>query len=289
MSTLRRQEPVGTGLRRIACEAVEAGVRALTRQADQTGAATKAMREAAAVLALVGPDLPASNVRRDRALVDRLQDGLAEMDRPASLLARLDHYFKKPPADPALAGAVKALRKQYTSQSRNGQALNSRGGNFNPTIYRIVADMAELRGHVGEWPIDSIGDGLPPGLRRTYTRARRLIASPADMSHLGELASAIQLISTQLDLLSKACPPMVKAQRKLLARSAEMLDALLADRALDALLRKQLGTRKPALPEGAPGPDQIEAALATDARAALAETPAAFSNRMAVYWSAWRG
>lgn len=290
MSTLRRQEPVGTGLKRIACERVEAGVRALTRQADQTATAALAIRQATAVLELIAPHLPRATARRDLALAERLRDGLVEIDRPTALLARLNRLYKKSPPDDALAGAVKSLRKQWAGSSNGGRTLNSPGGSFDPAIYRLVADMAELRGHVGEWHVEPISDDAPyTGLRRTYNRARRLVAQPIKPNGLGDLIIALSALSEQLTMISKACPPMIKAQRKLLNRACEVLEALQADHALDHALRSALGSRtKPILPDREPVAKRLSAILVTDLQPALAETPAAFINRMRVYGSAWR-
>ncbi|MGB0768800.1 MAG: hypothetical protein ACPGYV_13950, partial [Phycisphaeraceae bacterium] len=57
--------------------------------------------------------------------------------------------------------------------------------------------------------------------------------------------------------------------------------------ALARALRKQLGSSK-ALPKSPPLTERAADALAGDLAAALAETPAAFANRIAVYWTAWR-
>jgi hypothetical protein len=292
MSTLKRQEPVGTGLRRIACEHIEAGVRALTRQ-DETapGGPAESMRQAAAVLALIEPGLPRATARRAQDLFDQVTEALASIDRPVVLLGRLDAHFKKPPSDAALAGAVKALRKAWSSASGAGRALNSRGGNFDPAVYRLVADMAELRGHAGEWPVDAIDDDAPPpGLRRTYTRARRLAAEPIGVEQLPALADTLATLRDQLAVLAKACSPMLKAQRKLIDRALPAIEAQRADAELDRALCERLD-----LPDNSALPGALLTAERTDAlltgglQAALAETPQAFHNRLQVYWSAWRG
>jgi len=264
MSTLKRQEPVGTGLRRIACEHIEAGVRALTRQ-DETapGGPAESMRQAAAVLALIEPGLPRATARRAQDLFDQVTEALASIDRPIVLLGRLDTHFKKPPSDAALAGAVKALRKAWSSASGAGRALNSRGGNFDPAVYRLVADMAELRGHAGEWPVDAIDDDVPPpGLRRTYTRARRLAAEPIGVEHLPELADTLAMLRDQLAVLTKSCSPMLKAQRKLIDRALPAVDAQRADAELDRALCERLDLpANSALPGTLVGPEQPDALL----------------------------
>lgn len=286
MAVLRRQDPVGLGLRRIACERVEAGVRALTRQADQPGEASSAIREASAVMMLLAPAMPAPITRRDHALASRLRLGLAELERPAALLSRLDARYAKPPADDKLAAAVKAVRKHWSAAGRGERTFNSHGGSFDPAIYRLVADMAELRGHLGDWPADSLGDDAPPpGLRRTYAAARRLADQPSDHDRLVGLTDSLQALAHQLSVLAKACPPMLKAQRKLIARSAEHLSARLIDLDLDRELAQAMNAEpRSAAQRSQPDDDPP----INDLHAALAETPAAFDKRMRAYWSAWR-
>ncbi|MFN3168545.1 MAG: CHAD domain-containing protein [Phycisphaeraceae bacterium] len=291
MSTLKRQEPVGLGLRRIACEHIEAGVRALTRQVESDSRGPgESIRRASAVLALIQPALPRETARRAQGLFDQVAEALASIDRPAVLLGRLDTRFKKPPSDAALAGAVKALRKAWSSKTGGGRALNSRGGSFDPAVYRLVADMAELRGHAGEWPVDPIDDDAPPpGLRRAYARARRLAGDPIDRDPLPELADALTQLRDQLAALSKACPPMLKAQRKLIDRVTPALIEQHADAELDRALRERLDLpADSALPGGLATPERVDRWPIGDLRAALAETPQAFYNRVGAYWSAWR-
>jgi len=288
MSTLRRQEPLGPGLKRLACAQIETAIRSLTRQAGQAQGAAAAMRGMGAVLALIEPELPRRAVRRDRAIVGRLNDGLDALTQPVRLRELLDRRYKKSPSDPALAGAVKAVRKRLPGKSRSGAAMNSKAGNFNPAIYRLVADMAELRGHAGEWQIDAIPSDAPPrGLRRTYLKARKLAHQPVSSETLAGLHETLPLLADQLGVMGKACPQMIKAQRKLITRAAEALDEMLLNDALDLSLRKELTGSTKALPKARPLAKRAAEAFETDLETALAETPAAFMNRMQAYWAAW--
>lgn len=289
MSTLRKQESTGPGLKRIACAQVESAIRCLTRQAGQGVAAAEAIDQARAVLALIEPDLPRLTVRRERAILSRLNDGLVILTQPTLLVEQLDRRYKKRPSDAALATAVKALRKRWASHTPSGSALSSKAGNFNPAIYRLVADMAELRGHLDSWPVDEVPSDLPPlGLRRSYTKARKLANEPITAETLGPLSEAITELASQLAVISKACPVMVKAQRKLLSRAADELNSLQQSRALDKALRAELGKdASKALPTGKSIDTQAAACLGNDLADALAETPAAFMRRMQAYWTAW--
>lgn len=291
MSTLRRQEPVGLGLRRIACDQVEAAIRSLTRQPGKATSALQAVRSAEAVLTLLEPEMARTAVRRDRAILDRLGSGLSEMTRPAMLLERLASRYKKSPADSAKASAIKALKKRWTEQARPGLALNSPSGSFDPAIYRLVADMAELRGHFGQWPIDEVPNDAPPrGLRRSYQRARRLAKQPVSGIGLAELTASLDQLMFQMSVLNKACPPMLKAHRKLIAKAIDPLEQLQADRVLDAAISSQVKT-KDAKSSNVKAPSLAEQAkpiLQAQVAPALAESPAALFNRMQAYWSAWR-
>lgn len=286
MSSLRRQEPVGNGLRRIACGKIEEAIRSLTRQPGQCAQAHDAVRSAQAMLALLEPDLPSAVLRRDRAILARLLEGLDEMNRPAQLLDRLDRRHKKAPADADLATAVKALRKRWSGRSKAGLSMSSRAGNFNPAIYRLVADMAELRGYAETWPTEKIDSAvLPRGLRRTYTRARRLAGQPTHANTLDERLTCITLLDRQLAAISKASPPMIKAHRKLLAKAIAGYTTLHLDGRLDKAIGQQLGKRYQDEPAQARALAQEAAA---DLTQALAESPAALTHRLNVYWSIWR-
>lgn len=290
MNGLRRQEPIGAGLRRIVCEQVETAIRCLTRQTGQVSDAYGAVRAAEAALALIEPDLPRPTVRRDRALINRLGAGLQELTEPAMLLAQAEQRYKKSPSDGTLADALKALRKKWSGRAKPGQALSSRAGSFNPAIYRIVADMAELRGHAGDWPTDtSDSAALPRGLRRGYNRALRAIDQPINKTALPELINALRQLELQLAVLTKCCPGMIKAQRKLLSKTMDQLDTIRMDIELDGALSRQLGQAgRASAPKSEPIDRRVRQVLDADGAAALAETTAAFHKRLQAYWSAWR-
>lgn len=287
MSTLRRQEPAGQGLKRIACTQVESAIRCLTRQPGDGLEAAKRILGIKAALGLIEHDLPRPAVRRERGVIARLSKGLAQMNQSVLLLARLESRYRKSPGDKALADAVKALRKLWSSGG--GAAMSSKAGNFNPIIYRLVADMAELRGNAGNWPVERLADDQPPrGLRRTYTRARKLAGQPVTREGLAQLASVLALLEAQLSLLNKTCPAMIKPQRKLLSRAVGELELIAADDALDAALRKELGKDASAsVPRAEPITKRAAPAL-QDIAHALAESPSAFANRIKAYWSVWR-
>lgn len=289
MSTLRRQEPTGPGLKRIACAQVELAIRCLTRQAGQAAAAAQAIDTAQAALALIEPDLPRPIARRNRVLLTSLSAGLAELTGPAILNEQLAKRYKKMPSDAALASAIKTLRKRWVAHTPVGTTLKSKAGNFNPVIYRLVADMAELRGHCGDWPVENIDNALlPRGLRRTYTRARKLANDSAPTESIEPLTQTLTELVIMLGLLSKACPAMVKAHRKLLARATNQLKSIQRAQALDQALHAELGksTAPTHSPSGSFNPSFTDP-ITSDLADALAETPAAFIRRMQTYWNHW--
>lgn len=291
MSSLRRQDPTGPGLKRIACAHVESAIRCLTRQAGQGVAAEQAIDQVRALLSLIEPDLPRPDVRRDLAILDRLSNGLAELTEPILLADHLDRLYKKTPSDAALASAVKTLRKRWAVDDASGSAMSSKAGSFNPVIYRLVADMAELRGHLGAWPADAIPSDQPPrGLRRTYAKARKLANEPTTASALADLHKALTELTTQLSVINKACSTMIKGQRKLITRAADALQNLILEDKLDAALREELGNHaSKSLPSPKPLDERAADGLGSDLGYALAETPAAMMKRMQAYWAIWRG
>jgi hypothetical protein len=290
MSTLRRQDPTGQGLKRIACAQVEAAIRCLTREAGQALSAADAIDLAQAVLCLIEPELPRHALRKERAILSRLRSGLAEMTEPTRLLEQLNKRYKKTPSESDLASAVKALRKRWSSRDQSAAALSSKAGSFNPAIYRLVADMAELRGHMDHWPVDGVPDDAPPrGLRRTYTKARRLAGEPMTVDSLAVLVDVLAELIVQINVLSKACPPMLKAQRKLLSRGTAALTEVLNDEQLNKALSSELGKAASKVLDQEPLPGRVAGVLASEIEPALAESPAAFTNRLKAYWSAWRG
>jgi len=283
---LRRQDHVGTGLRKIACDCVEGAIRSLTRQPGSSAASLEFIAQAEAVLALIETDLPQTVSRRDRALMTRVRKSLSDMTRPAELLDQLDLSLPKAPDDPEQAAAVKTLRKHWSSLAATGQTFNTRGGGFDPAIYRMVADMAELRGHLGTWPVDTISQDVPPrGLRRSYTRARRLIEQPITSATLADALSALSTLDLQLAVLIKACPPMLKGHRKLLGKAIAAMRHVELELALEKSLHEATGDKPSKQPSVI---QRLAEPIVLYAEPALAETSAAFDRRIQSYWSAWR-
>jgi hypothetical protein len=298
MSSFKRRESVCAGARRQVCAELETAIQAMSRSAkrDPAAQAGRAVSRARAVAELVGPALPREVYRRDRKRLTAIGKTLGEARAGRRLVARLDTLMKAAGADAGDA-AVKSLRKQLAQHRRGALALRTRGQQFDPVVYRLVAELAELRGHVGHWPETDRGPGTdddtpPPGLAGCYRAARRAAdAALADPGKLPAAVSALALLADALDTLTKACPQMLKPQRGLLRDAADAADKVALDPVLLASAGKlEAADLTTALAEASAL--QWEPATQSVARArhfALAETPQAFVRRVSAYWQAWRG
>lgn len=287
MSTFKRSESNDLGCRRLLCEQVESAIGELTRKDGSARSAANALCRAEAALSLIEPALPRDIARRERGLLQRIETELREAIGPTRLLAALDKHVKiNKPQDPA----AKAYRKQLNRRAGTALSLSAPDRTFNPLVYRLVADLAELRGHIGTRPeLDLAQDGPPPGLRRAYAAARRAVQSTATTpKDAGRTAAALDRVALQLAMVNRCAPTLLKPQRKLLAAAATDLRRhalslqLLADLDTDAH-RNWAEPILKAIVNDAPAPDP-EALLGS----ALAETPAGFARRLGVYWNAWR-
>lgn len=299
MSSFKRRETVSAGARRQVCAELESAIQAMSRSAkrDPAASAGRAVERARAVTELVGPALPRDVYRRDRKRLLAIRKTLAEARDGRRLVARLDALLKDAQADPGDAVA-KALRKQLTQRRRGALALQTRGQQFDPVVYRLVAELAELRGHVGHWPdtdgeSQDTGDGPPPGLGACYRAARRSAdASLADPEKLPAAGTAIALLADALGTLTKACPAMLKPQRGMLRDAADAADRTAVDPVLLASAKKLEGADGLTNTLSEASALQWDPAMKRVAQArgyALAETPQAFVRRVSAYWQTWRG
>ncbi|XAM01124.1 CHAD domain-containing protein [Phycisphaeraceae bacterium D3-23] len=295
MSSFKRKESVSAASRRLVCAQLESAIQALSRDTkrDNASEADRAIAGARAALELAGPALPRDIVRRDRKRLDAIAKTLGQARLCRRLGNRLDKLIKRAGLDTDDA-ALKQLRKQIAQHTEGNVALRTRGQRFDPMVYRLVAELAELRGHVGHWP-DAKADtpeAPPPGLAAVY-RAARNAARKAD-DEAADITAAhrpIARLGESLTLISKCCPAMLKPQRAMLEASAKPLAAL----ALDARLITSAGQDKSLADLAATLADAAQldhadaASKLADARHyALAETPQAFTNRVGAYWIAWR-
>lgn len=296
MSGFKRKEPVTVGARRIVCAELETAIQALSRpgKRDASAIAGNALARASACLEQVAPMLTRETARQDRKRLARVRQTLDGARLGRQLAQRLDKLLKQGGLDAAEPSA-KALRKSLTRGVRGSVALQARGRSFDPMVYRLVAELAELRGRVGHWPEpreQAAKDPPPPGLIVCYRKARTLAGrSKAQPETLDAAGASLSQMVLALTLVAKACPALIKPQRALIAEAADAtrrqaLDAALAGAATELEAK---GPLSKALRDAQQSSRADALRLVADAHAyALAETPQAFAKRLGAYWSAWR-
>ncbi|MFI4861803.1 MAG: hypothetical protein ACIAXF_14115 [Phycisphaerales bacterium JB063] len=295
MSSFKRKESVTAGSRRLVCAELESAIQALSRETkrDNAAQAVQALDRGRAALELAGNALPRDILRRDRKRFNAIGKTLRQARLCQRLSTRLDKLVRKAGLDTA-DPALKKLRKQLAEHTPSKVALRTRGQRFDPMVYRLVAELAELRGHVGLWPEAETDppEPPPPGLSACY-RAARNAARKAEQDP-GQLAAAhppVALLCDALTLVGKCCPAMIKPQRVILSAAAKPLhDHVTNAQLIEAAGQDKSLTDLTAMLQEAAAPDyaDAEASLAKARQFALAETPQAFLNRIGAYWSAWR-
>ncbi|MEM9414861.1 MAG: hypothetical protein AAGA29_05210 [Planctomycetota bacterium] len=294
MSSFKRKENVSVGCRRLVCAELESAIQALSRDTprDNAAEAARAIAGARAAIELYAPALPRDILRRDRKRLDAIGKTLDQARLCRQLGNRLDKLVKRAGLNTGDA-LLKRLRKELAEHNEGKVALRTRGQRFDPMVYRLVAELAELRGHVGLWPeTPTTPDAPPPGLAACY-RSARFAATKAEQDKADPAAAyqPVVRLGIALKLVNKCCPPMLKPQRAMLDAAAKPLAALLLDARLIEAARqnKPLAGLARTLADAATL-DQADAAakLAEARQYALAETPQAFANRIGAYWSAWR-
>jgi len=299
MSTFKRKESVALGARRLVCSHLEESIHALSQKGSAQGVRRPLMR-AQAIMALVAPQFPAATVRRDRKLLEEVQRALDDACFPGQASACLQKLSPKTTSDTqSLTQCIKATRKRLTAQSGSSLSLNTRGKRLDPMVYRLVANLAQLRGHVGSWPDTAApkpneenNAALPQGLIQSYRAAQRALDLPHDQADtFTKAASALNVLRDQLAAIGKCCPVMLKAQRSLIGEAATAASSAQFALSLQERLAAD-GEAKPLIqPLSVLVQKDIAAAqkaLNTARHQALAETPAAFNRRLNTYWAHWR-
>jgi len=292
MSSFKRKEPLIAGARRMTCDHLEATIHALSRK-GQGAAALKSLLQTQASLMLVTSMLRDEDARRDQALLAEVlntmqaaQVGRLLKQRYSDLLAQAGLSSDTPD--------IKLLRSELLAGMPPNLSLNAKTGSFNPVVYRMVADLAELRGHTGHWP-DGPDDLIlsPPGLGHAYRLARRLL-SKSDLAALGptpmnRIAQTLTLLANQMACVAKTCAPMIKPHRKILLDAAQAAEQGMIDRTIDDLLKSRpTDTPAPLVQALEDARAKNLALLAQSGALGLAEAPAAFDRRIGAYWQHWR-
>ena len=275
VTTFKRKGPLVKTVRRNATTHLDAVIKALTGTADdRLAVAERELQRLMALLELVRRPLGGQVFQRERRVLLRafkaLPDSAEERKMaPLRALAAAD-----PPVD------VDEVLPQITPDPAPKPTAKKAGPD--PKLLRLLADLAEMRMRARYWHLPAGEFGLlAPGLRASYTLARKHAAGPPTAAAV----EAWRTLADQMQSLERAWLPVLTPLRKEL-RSAEKqarLGAAVHD------LKSALGdhaTLGPRLDAELSGIDKT--APAQHARL-LAETPAAFVKRMQAYWDAWRG
>ncbi|MEM1211450.1 MAG: hypothetical protein AAGI68_04045 [Planctomycetota bacterium] len=282
--------------------------------------AWRGLQQTRAILDLMGPSLSAELWDYERTALAQAIGPLAH-SRRASTAVGLMKAQKAPPTAVGQGGgsAWNIVRKTLDRASVSPSVLAlTRGQTLNPTVYRLVADLAEARaravrlpGLKADHPTDDrvLQDGLAATLRAMRRRDRwgalptkRRRPAHANVPRLGGSLGPCGLLAEQLRLIEPAWPAGIKPLRKL---AAELADA--GSRWWAATLIAQTATRltdpsEPHAGKTPPDPKQLRAvhAWAEQARKRLTdeaqpaldrltlETPAALARRLTGYARLWR-
>jgi len=249
--------------------AAEGGKRAAT----QAARARRELLRLRALLRLVRGPLGVTAFNREHGAVQRLVRRVT------------------PHAEGIDAAAVRALRqlsKELDAAKPDEAVAGQKPSAAGPALLRSLADLAEVRVRAAHWHVPEAGfDALAPALRRVWRQSGRPVtgvraASPA------ALADAALTLHDQLRCVERVWPEAIDAPRQLarvLASDASRLAALSGLPARpggDSAAAEPLATRL----------DDARAGAAADVNAGAArlraETPAAFTRRVAGYWVCWR-
>jgi CHAD domain-containing protein len=289
---LRRREPVGFGLRRVARGRLEHAVELLRDQdADPVEAvheSRKDMKKLRSALRLVRPVLGDGEYSRDNG---RYRDAAAKLSavrdaqvRAETIEALAERFADEPP--PGGWGAIhKALVVE--EQTEDLEALRAQAAD------EIEAGRRELR----NLSIDGTGAAaLCPGLRRAYARGRRRFreaaAKPTD-ERLHEWRKRSKDLWYHLRLVRAGWRPVLEP----LADQAHELSDLLGDDHDLAVLTSDLGELGGSLEpaqridlEGriAARRSELQSGAFALGERLYAERPKEFAKRIAAYWEAER-
>ncbi|MEM6553182.1 MAG: hypothetical protein AAF750_13775 [Planctomycetota bacterium] len=342
MDLFKAERPVLPELQRLLVSSLESTIASLRGAGRPVGAAssrvgTKPNRKSSprpadawrglqrirAVLDLMGPSLSPELWHHERSALAQAIGPLAD-SRRASTAVSLMKAEKSPPKAAGQGGgsAWGIVRKTLDQAASSPSVLAlTRGQTLNPTVYRLVADLAEARARAVRLPglnpakpakptdDQVLQNGLIATLRAVRRRdrwgtppAKRRRRTPSDTPDLGGSLGPCGLLTEQLRLIEPAWPAGIKPLRKL---AADLADA--GSRWWAATLIAQTATRltDPSEPHAGkmpPDPKQLQAVhtwaeqtrkrLTDDAQPALdrltLETPAALARRLTGYARLYR-
>lgn len=287
---LKRDEELGTGLKRVAAGRVEKAIERLREEDDRAKAvhgARKDLKKLRTVLRLARDELPKETCREENR---RYRDAGRALSASRDATVKLKTLDLLVEAGGELPGeAIEAWR---TILDRDREAAANLAADEGAVIEQLEVGLAGI----AEWPLE--GDSwrmIGSSVERTYRRGRRAMraaeAKPSEQN-LHQWRKRGKDLWYELTLLSPAWSPLLEVA----AEEAHRLTELLGDHHDLALLRADLHERH----LGEEETRALEAAIAARqeqlAREALdlghrlyAEKPKAFERRHRRYWRAWRG
>ncbi|MEM6394589.1 MAG: hypothetical protein AAF797_17620 [Planctomycetota bacterium] len=293
--------------------------KASPRQAD----AWRGLLRVRAVLDLMGPSLDAELWVYERGALAQAIGPLAA-SRRASAAVGLMKSEKSPPKAAGQGGASAwgIVRKTLDRSASSPSVLAlTQGQTLNPTVYRLIADLAEARARAVRLPglkadrqthtpdDQVLRDGLTATLRAVRRRDRwgrpptkRRRPNPSDTPELGGALGPCGLLAEQLRLLEPAWPAGIKPLRKLATELADAGSRWWAATLIAGTAARLLQPTEPHAGKTPPDPKQLQAVqawasqtqqrLTDDAQPALdrltLETPAALAKRLTGYTQLWR-
>jgi CHAD domain-containing protein len=171
---VRDGERVSDGLRRIACAQLDMSIERLEGHTDEEfGAAVhetrKSQKRLRAILRLARDELGDDLYRRENSTFRDAGRRLAGARDGQVLLEALDALDERYP-DEAPPARFDRFRAMLADQRAAAQRRLREGD----AIAEVVSELRAARDRVPDWPLEHEGfDGLAPGLRRIYRRARR--------------------------------------------------------------------------------------------------------------------
>ncbi|HMJ03331.1 MAG TPA: CHAD domain-containing protein [Conexibacter sp.] len=281
-----------TSVRACAREQLEGAVRQLERAdehpVDAVHEARKHLKKARALLRLVRPALGAKAYRREN---DALREaglalsGTRDADVRVETAAKLAERF---------AGQLPSATFAQLREALAGEAAGGRGDGGTSDLAAVLEALGAAAARVEQWPLGSADwDDVLAGVARAYTRGRKAFAAARrepTAERLHDWRKRAKDLWYHERLLTPAWPGVLAAQ----AEQAHELTELLGDDHDLAVLAERLRAPTPLPPAVEAERDALLALVAersTELRAAAtrlgrrvyAESPKAFSRRLARY------
>jgi CYTH domain-containing protein/CHAD domain-containing protein len=291
---LKRKEPVGDGLRRIAAGRADKALERL--RAAEAGeeevaiavhGARKDLKKLRAVVRLLRPALGESAYRKENRCYREAGRALSASRDAQVKLETLDALGDH--GDDLPMAALAAWRHEL---ARDLEKTGEAGGAALDEAIELIAAGHE---RIDDWGLEGDWDLLAPGVRRTYQRGRRAMRRAEDdpeAATMHDWRKRAKDLWYLLRLLERVWPELLGETTEEAHRLTELLGdhhdlAVLArDLAGRPLSDDQIGQLSAAI---AGRQDELAAEAFELGHRLYAEKPKAFRRRIHAYWKAWRG